>query len=134
MCTRIVPLAFLLLTSFASAIEITKSLKVEPSQDKTAEDIPATFELQRADWSGETMSVIGKLKNDSEKDYRYANLILEVFTAEGKFITRVQTDSYPNKLGKGKVCYVDSTYINTGDEVPARITVKVTGDEESDDF
>jgi hypothetical protein len=131
MKTWALAMAGLWLGSFAGpavAVDLTKSLMVETDTDKTSKDIDVKFALQKANWSGENLVLFGKVTNETAKDYGYVQVILTAYDKEGNFITRTTTGIYPEVLGSGKVGYLDSEYIETGDLIPARITLKFIGE------
>jgi hypothetical protein len=131
MKTSVFAIAGLVLGSFAVpaiAADLTKTLIVENDTDKTAKDIDVKFTLQKANWAGENLVLFGKVANETAKDYNYVQVILTVYDKEGNFITRTTTGIYPEVLGAGKVGYLDAEYIETGDLIPARVTVKFTGE------
>jgi hypothetical protein len=72
--------------------------------------------------------LFGKVANETAKDYNYVQVILTAYDKEGNFITRTTAGIYPEVLGSGKVGYLDEEYLETGDLIPARITVKFTGE------
>ncbi len=116
--------------SKAWAVDLTKTLVVEADTDKTSKDIDVKFELQRTTWAGENLQIFAKLKNETDKDYRYVEAIITVYDKEGNFITRSTSSTYPELLGKKKVGYLDANYVETGDQIPARVTIKLTGEED----
>jgi len=129
------PLAFLLagvlLGSFATpvyAVDLTKTLVVETDSDKTSKDIDVKFELQKASWAGENLVLYGKVTNETAKDYNYVEVIITAYDKEGNFITRTTTGIYPEVLGSKKVGYLDADYIETGDLLPSRLTLKFVGE------
>jgi hypothetical protein len=131
-------LAIVALLSFeapAWAVDLTKTLIVETDKDKTSKDIDVKFDLQKAAWAGENLKLFGKLTNESAKNYRYVQVVLTVYDKEGNFITRSMASIYPDVLGSEKVGYMDADYIETGDLMPARVTIKVTGEiDDGNDF
>lgn len=128
-------LAFLLADGSAWAVDLTKTLVVETDKDKTSKDIDVKFDLQRASWTGENLTMFGKITNESAKNYRYVQVIVTVYDKEGNFVTRSTVGTYPDVLGSEKVGYVDADYIRTGELIPARATIKITGEiDQGDDF
>jgi hypothetical protein len=124
-------LAGLLLGSFAMpafAVDVTKTLTVETDSDKTSKDIDVKFTLQKANWTGENLVLYGKVTNETAKDYGYVEVIITAYDKEGNFITRTTTSIYPEILGSKKVGYLDAEYIETGDLIPSRLTLKFTGE------
>jgi hypothetical protein len=112
----------------AWAVDLTKTLVVEMDTDKTSKDIDVKFQLQRANWSGENLTLFGKVSNETQKNYQYVQVILTVYDKEGNFVTRSTTGIYPDVLGSMKVGYMDADYIETGELIPSRVTIKVTGE------
>jgi hypothetical protein len=121
-------LAFWSSETSALAVDLTKTLIVETDSDKTSKDIDVKFILQKAHWAGENLVLYGKVTNETAKDYRYVEAIITAYDKEGNFIMRTTSSIYPEVLGSKKVGYMDGDYLETGDQIPARITLKFTGE------
>jgi hypothetical protein len=110
------------------AADLTKTLVVETDKDKTSKDIDVKFQLQKANWTGDNLALFGTVTNETATNYQYVQVILTVYDKEGNFVTRSTTGIYPDELGSDKVGYMDADYIDTGDLIPSRVTIKITGE------
>lgn len=104
-------------------------LEVVKSAEKTSEDIPLAFELQRVGSGYEGLRVWGIVRNSGTKSYENVVVIVSVHAADGSLLGRGRTSAGPSKIGPDQVGYVDALEVNMEAREPATLRWKVVSSE-----
>jgi hypothetical protein len=118
--------ALMVIVAMMAASAFGQNIYVSKSQEKTALDLPFSYEAEKTVMDGNRFKMIGTVKNTGQSSYQYVKVTFTASKGYGTFIARDFAYTEPNDIGPGQVGYIDTT-IDVDGVKPDKIEWTVTG-------
>lgn len=117
-------LMFLISTTAANE-RVKMSLKFE---NQTAGDVTLSFTPQRVQWKYEKLKVWCDVKNVGSEPLEFVAVSVTALDKERNFLGREKWYVDPSDLAPGEKGHVDGYHLDTDQQVPAIIQIRLSGD------
>jgi hypothetical protein len=113
---------------FLTAVSaIADKLILVKSKEKTSNEIPLEFILQKTRWDGKDIWIWGAVENSTSKTYENVKVRFAAKGRAGKLFGRKAWDTDPTAIKPGQTGYIDEQYVRCEHKIPYSLEYKVTG-------
>lgn len=111
----------------AAAYAGERGIVVRESRDPAPRAIPLKFRLHRTEWEDGYLHVWGEVKNPTNHDYDFVEVIFVALDRNRKQLGRTDAFCEPETLNRGEAGYITDESIDTQGREPAVLEYRVIG-------
>lgn len=126
--SRNISFAIALLIFLTAVSAIADKVILIKSKEKTSNEIPLEFILEKTKWDGKDIWIWGAIENSTSKTYEKVKVRFTAKGRAGKFIGRKVWDTDPATIKPGQIGYIDEQYVRCERKKPYYLEYNVSGE------